>query len=107
MWAGCALAGREIGGLGGAIVAVLLSMALWGIFGTPGDGSRGEPMVPTPGRIRLLLEIALFGIAAWGFWVGWDRIASETFLTVSVLHYVITWERQWWLIRGGPLPEVG
>jgi ribose/xylose/arabinose/galactoside ABC-type transport system permease subunit len=88
-----------------AILAVLAAMALWGGVGTPGDGSRGAPVVPTPGQLRLLLEIALFGIAAYGYWVEWSRAASETFLTISVLHYVITWERQWWLIRGGPLPE--
>jgi hypothetical protein len=87
-----------------AIVAVLAAMALWGVFGTPGDGSRGAPVVRTPGQLRLLLETALFGIAAYGYWVEWSRAASETFLTISVLHYAITWERQWWLIRGGPLP---
>lgn len=107
MWAGCGLAGWELGGWPGATLGVLLSLALWGVFGTVGDGSRGVPVVQTPGQLRLLLELSLFGIAAWGYWVGWDRIASETFLTVSVLHYGITWERQWWLIRGGPLPKVG
>lgn len=107
MWAGCSQAGWYLAGWIGAIVGALTSMALWGIFGTPGDGSRKAPVVPTPGQLRLLLELALFGIAAWGIWVVWSRAASETFLTITLLHYAITWERQWWLIRGAPMPEVG
>jgi hypothetical protein len=104
MLAGVWMAGTHVWGYPGAILGVLAAMALWGVFGALGDGSRGAPVVPTPGQLRLLLEIALFGIAAYGYWVEWSRAASETFLTISILHYAITWERQWWLIRGGPLP---
>lgn len=102
MYVGIGMAGWTIWRYPGAIVAVIAGMTLWGVFGTPGDGVRGAPVINTPGPIRLLLEFALFGIAAYGLWVGWSRAASETFLTISVLHYAITWERQWWLIRGAP-----
>jgi hypothetical protein len=105
MHLGIGLAGWSIWRYLGAIFAVLLGMALWGVFGTPGDGSRGAPVVHTPGPLRLLLEISLFAIAGYGYWVVWSRAASETFLTISVLHYAITWERQWWLIRGAPLTK--
>ena len=88
----------------GAILAVVAACVLWGVFGTPGDGTRGAPVVATYGPVRLLLELALFGVAGYGYWVGWSRAASETFLTVSVLHYFITWERNWWLLRGAPVP---
>ena len=104
MLVGLGLAGWSIWRYPGAALAVLLGVALWGIFGTPHDGSRGNPVVQTPGQLRLLIEICLFAAAAYGYWVGWSRAASETFLTVSVLHYAITWERQWWLIRGAPRP---
>jgi hypothetical protein len=100
MYVGIGMAGWFIWRYPGAILAVLASMALWGVFGTPGDGVRGAPVIDTPGSIRLLMELVLFAIAAYGFWVVWSRAASETFLTISVLHYAITWERQWWLIRG-------
>lgn len=99
MLAGVCLAGWELGGVAGAISAPLAAAALWGVFGTQGDGSRGDPVVPVSGRVRLLLEIVLFGIATYGYWAGWTRAASETFLTISVLHYGITWERQAWLVR--------
>jgi len=107
MWAGCGLAGWHLAGWVGAVLGVIASMLAWGLFGTAGDSSRKPPVIPTPGRIRLLLEIALFGLAAWGIWMVWSRAASETFLTIAVLHYAITWERQWWLIRGAPMPSVG
>ena len=73
-----------------AILAVLAAMTLWALRHA-GDGSRGAPVVSTPGQLRLALEIVLFGIAAYGYWVEWSRAASETFPTVSVLHYAITW----------------
>ena len=100
MIGGVGLLGRELVGMPGAVALALAAMALWGVFGTAGDGTRGDPVVKTPGPIRLTLELTLFGLGALGFWLGWSRAASETFLTVSVLHYAITWERQWWLIRG-------
>jgi Protein of unknown function (DUF2568) len=103
MYVGIGMAGWSVWRYPGAILAVLVAMGLWGVFGTPGDGVRGAPVIDTPGPIRLLLELTLFAIAAYGFWVVWSRAVSETFLTITVLHYAITWERQWWLIRGAPL----
>jgi hypothetical protein len=107
MLAGVAMLGWELAGVVGAIALATGAMALWGIFGTEGDGTRGDPVVRTPGPVRLLLELVLFGLGAVGIWLVWSRAASETFLTVSVLHYAITWERQWWLLRGSPRPSSG
>src|SRR5688572_23191338 len=100
MLAGVAMLGWELAGLIGAIALAIGALALWGVFGTEGDGARGDPVIATPGPFRLLLELVLFGVGAVGLWLVWSRAASETFLTVSVIHYLITWERQWWLIRG-------
>jgi hypothetical protein len=83
---------------------VLAGCLLWGIFGTSGDGTRGDPVIETPGQIRLALELALFGLAAYGYWIVWSRAAAETLLTAAVLHYLVTWERNWWLLRGAPIP---
>jgi hypothetical protein len=105
MHIGIGIAGWSVWRYPGAILAVLLGMVLWGVFGTPGDCVRGAPVIDTPGPIRLLMELALFAVAGYGFWVGWSRAVSETFLTITVLHYAITWERQWWLMRGAPLSD--
>jgi hypothetical protein len=96
--AGSALLGWHVLRLPGAILLVILSMAMWGVFGVPHDGVRGEPTVIVPGRVRLLLELALFGLGAWGIWIGWNRAAAETFLTVVVLTNVLMWERCRWLL---------
>ena len=102
MLAGVGMAGWAVWRYIGAILAVAAAAALWGVSGTPGDGSRGAPVVETPGPLRLLLELTLFAAAGYGIWVAWSRAAAETFLTIAVLHYAITWERQWWLLRGAP-----
>jgi hypothetical protein len=102
MLAGVGMAGWAVWRYIGAILAVAAAAALWGVFGTPGDGSRGAPVAETPGPLRLLLELTLFAAAGYGIWVGWSRAAAETFLTITVLHYAITWERQRWLLRGTP-----
>ena len=107
MFAGVAMLGWELAGVLGALALAIGAMALWGIFGTPNDGARGEPVIATPGRLRLLLELFLFGLGAVGIWLVWSRAASETFLTVSVLHYAITWERQLWLLRGSATSSDG
>ena len=101
MFAGVGLLGWGIARYPGAAIAALAAMTLWGVFGTRGDGLRGDPVVNTPGPLRLALETALFGLAAAGIWMEWSRAASETFMTIAVLHYGITWERQRWLIVGG------
>jgi hypothetical protein len=100
MFAGVAMLGWHLSGPIATIPLAIAAMALWGVFGTEGDGTRGAPVVKTPGPIRLLLELTLFGLGALGLWLVWSRAAAETFLTISVLHYAITWERQWWLLRG-------
>ena len=87
--------------VGAAIGIPAIAAALWGIFRAPGDTSAGKPaIVPVPGPIRLLLEFALFGLAAYGLWTAVSRAAAETLLTITVLHYVMTWQRVRWLLTG-------
>ncbi len=84
-----------------AVLLPLAAMALWVIFRTPGDESAGKDgMVATPGWLRLLLEIALFLVAAGGAWWAGSRIAAETLLTFAALHYLVTWKRVRWLLTG-------
>jgi hypothetical protein len=83
-----------------AIGFTLISMALWGVFRTRGDSSgRQDPPVAIPGVARLALELALFGLAAYGVWTSGSRAVAETLLTVFVLHYAVTWNRVAWLVR--------
>jgi hypothetical protein len=100
MWTGCGMLGWHLMGIAGALLLTVGSMALWGVFGTPNDGVRRDPVVAVSGQVRLILELALFALAAWGIWAAWSRAAAETFLTVSVITYGLMWERFRWLLTG-------
>lgn len=95
------------GGARGILLAMLgvgIFATIWGVFGTPGDPSRGRSPVAVPGWVRLLLELALIGVAAYGVWTSWSRAAAETLLTALALHYAVTWERSRWLLRAPAHP---
>ena len=83
-----------------ALLLPLLFAVVWGVFAVPNDPSRsGKTVVPTPGFIRLLLELALFGAAAWMLFdldfqkLGW------IFSTVVLIHYATSYERVVWLLK--------
>jgi hypothetical protein len=85
------------------LLAVLLPAGfavLWGVFAVKGDPSRsGKAIVQTPGVIRLLLELALFGAATWMLLdLDYRRIAL-VFGIVVVLHYLLSFDRIAWLLK--------
>ena len=82
------------------ILVPLIFALLWGIFAVPNDPSRsGKTVVPTPGPIRLILELVLFGSATWMLLnleyikLGW------IFGAMVFLHYVISYDRIGWLLK--------
>jgi len=69
-------------------------------FAVPNDPSRsGKTVVPTPGFIWLLLELALFGASAWMLFdleftkLGW------IFSSVVLVHYATSYDRMVWLLK--------
>lgn len=87
------------GGLTGIVLALLLPVlggSIWAVFRTPGDGA-GRALMPVPGPVRLVIELSLIGIAAYGVWTAGSRAAAETLLTAWGLHYAVTWEYVRWL----------
>lgn len=75
---------------------------VWAVFATPNDPSRsGKTVVPTPGSVRLILELALFfGATAALIWAGvaWLGI---TLAVATVVHYALWPQRiRWLLVRG-------
>src|SRR5262249_2753868 len=90
------------GGIAGVLLAVVIPVAtglMWGIFRSRGDTGPAESTVAMPGWLRLALELALIGLAAYGVWTSGSRAAAETLLTAFALHYAVTWERAAWLVR--------
>jgi hypothetical protein len=99
-WAGWNLGS---GGLaGGALAALLVVVAgtAWGALTVPGDPARNPtPVIVVPGWARLLIELAVFGLAAWALWVFVSRAASETYLTALGVISLVGWDRIWWLLK--------
>jgi len=104
-WTAFALWGWEIagGGFPGALLAVVLvgvSAAAWSIFHVPNDPpGKLNPPVQVSGPARLLLELTFFALAATGLWLSGYRAAAETLMTAVVVLYVVTWDRQRWLVQ--------
>ena len=82
------------------ILMVVLFAVLWGVFAVKDDPSRsGKTVIPTPGPVRLLLELALFGSATWMlFKIGYSTPAW-IFGGVTVLHYALSYDRIGWLLK--------
>ena len=94
---------RASDALPGWILAILLPLVfagLWGVFAVRDDPSRsGKTVVRTPGPIRLMLELTLFGAAPWMLFdldyqkLGW------IFSAVVILHYATSYDRIAWLLK--------
>ncbi len=83
-----------------AILFPLLFAVLWGVFAVRGDPSRsGKTVVQTPGIIRLLLELALFGAAAWMMLDLDHSLIALIFGSAVVIHYFISFDRISWLLK--------
>lgn len=83
-----------------AIVFPLLYAILWGVFAVRGDPSRsGKTVVQTPGIIRLLLELGLFGAAAWMFLDLDYPLIALIFGLAVVIHYFLSFDRIAWLLK--------
>lgn len=79
-------------------IPVLLAI-IWGTFAVPNDPSRsGSAPVVTPGLIRLIIELGIFGFAIWSQYdMGWYRM-SMIFGLVVLAHYIVSYDRILWLL---------
>ncbi len=83
-----------------ALAGPLLFMVLWATFAVPDDPSRsGAAPVPVPGALRLALEFALLGFAAWALHVAGYTRPSLVYATCLTLHYATSWDRVIWLLK--------
>jgi hypothetical protein len=87
---------QGIARFGWAIGLPLVAMAVWGTFRVPGDP--GDAPVAVPGVLRLVLELAEFGLAV-GLLIVAGRFALGIGLGVIVLlHYAVSYDRIRWLL---------
>ena len=83
-----------------AIGVPLIFGVLWGLFAVPNDRSRsGRAPIPTPGCLRLCLEIGLFVFTSWAlFDLGYLKLAL-TLSIITTFHYAISYDRVIWLLN--------
>ena len=87
---------RFIIGIGGPLIAAVM----WGTFAVPDDPSRsGRAPVAVPGVLRLVLELALFGFAAWALYDASSPVLSLILAIIAIIHYALSYDRVAWLIR--------
>ena len=83
-----------------AILLPLIFALLWGVFAVPNDPSRsGKTVVVTPGPIRLVLELVLFGAAAWMLFDLDFQKPGWIFSALVLIHYVSSYDRIAWLLK--------
>ncbi|HEV7332307.1 MAG TPA: YrdB family protein [Flavisolibacter sp.] len=80
-----------------AIGLPLLAAAVWGIFRV--DGDPGKAIVAISGWLRLLYELLLFASASYMLITFKMEKWAYIFMAISVLHYLISYDRILWLLK--------
>lgn len=80
-----------------AIGFPLIAAVLWGTFRVPGDP--GKAPVAVPGIVRLMLKLVYFSAGIWAFHAAGREAWALVFGTVTLIHYLISYDRILWLVR--------
>ena len=77
----------------------IILAAIWGVFAVPNDPSRsGNTLIPTPGIVRLAIELVIFAIATWCLYnLGFLNLCF-VFGAAVVIHYILSYDRIAWLV---------
>ncbi|HET9989309.1 MAG TPA: YrdB family protein [Kofleriaceae bacterium] len=84
-------------GIAPAIAFVVVPAALWGTFRMRDDG--GPPVIEVGGRLRLLLEAAVFGGSTYGLWVTGAQPYAIALAAITVVHYALGYDRVARMVR--------
>ena len=84
----------------GAICLPLVAAFLWRTFAIPNDPSRsGQAPIPTPGTVRLLLELSIFAAGVIALIASQRIFAGVVLAALVVIHYALSYDRIIWLLR--------
>ena len=83
-----------------AVPALVVLVGLPSVFSTRGD--KKQVIVPTPGPLRLLLELGLHGVAVAGSWIVWPTWVAAVATLVVIAALLVGFPRSKWLLRGAP-----
>ena len=100
-WVAGPWAAAELTGSGWAIVPALVALvALPALFNTPGD--KNTTGIPTPGPLRILIEMLLLVVAIAGAWIVWPAWAAAAVTVIGVAMVFTGRHRYRWLAAGAP-----
>lgn len=80
--------------------AMVLLIGLPAVFSTRGD--KRKVLVPTPGPVRVLIELLLHVVAIAGAWLAWSPLIAAPATLVVAAALVTGFPRLRWLLRGAP-----
>jgi hypothetical protein len=83
-----------------AVVFPTIAAILWGVFRIPNDPNPAP--VEIPGLMRLFLELMLFGLGVYGLYFMGYKMLSSALAIVTVLHYLVSYDRTWVMLRNKP-----
>jgi len=79
----------------------LMLLAIPAVFSTTGD--KRQVIVPTPGLIRLVIELGLFAVAVLGASLAWSPYSGVAIAAIAVLALLAGRRRIVWLLEDAPL----
>lgn len=74
-----------------ALALPVLVGTVWAVFRVPGDG--GEPLIVVPGRLRLVIELGVMGLAVALLWAAGQGAWAIGLLALVVLDYALQYDR--------------
>lgn len=86
-----------------AVPTAAVLIGLSSIFSTPGD--KNNVIVPTPGPLRLAIELFTIAVAVIGAWIAWPQWAAVIVTGLALADVVAGIPRTRWLARGAPIKE--
>jgi uncharacterized protein DUF2568 len=82
-----------------ALALPIAVAAAWGVFAVPSDPSRsGKAPVPTPGPVRLLLELLVFFGSAAALAASNAHAVALVYAIILVLYHLTAYARIRWLL---------
>lgn len=82
--------------------AIIILMGPPALFSTPND--KRMIVVPTPGPIRVVIELLLYCVAAIAPWFVWPTFVSVIVVAIVVASVIAGIPRFRWLLAGAKLP---
>lgn len=77
----------------------LLAMILWATFRVPGDESaKGDAPYAISGPLRIVLELLIFGLGTYGWFVSGPARVAWVNLAGLVAHHALSYDRFAWLL---------